>query len=214
MSIAVQSMAVNQIANALEDGPVSSELHDLVDAEISRHLRSQTFVATLKSERAYGIDSFRDFRGLGLPGSFKRDECDYLKRMAAEIRIGELPRYKIEEALAQMDANTQGAGKLTQLVVPALEAAREAHQRSRARLQCLGILNELTRAEKEQGANAPSIDDLRLPEEMKIDPYNGQRLKIKRIEGRWLVYSVGLNLKDDGGKMEKNEDIGVGPDES
>lgn len=215
VSIAVQSMAVMQITRGLEDGPASSELHDQIDAEVSKNLKleSQTFVMTLKTERAYGIDSFRSFRGLGLPWRFKRDECDYLKRMAAEIEIGTAPRYQVEAALAQLSADTQGAGPLTKLMLPALEAAREAHLRSRARLQCLSVLNALTRRERDQIANAPSIDDLNLSDDIKVDPYNGQTLKIKRVEAGWLVYSVGPNLKDDGGKIEKSEDVGIGPDE-
>jgi hypothetical protein len=211
VSVAVQSMAVTQIAGALEAGSVPAELHGQIDAELSKHLKSQAFVTTLISERAYGIDSFRNFRGLGLPGYFKRDECDYLKRMAAEIKIGAAPRYKTQSALEEMKANTQGAGALTRLMSPALEAAREAQVRSLARLQCLSVLNALTRQDREDGATPPSLDDLKLPDDIKLDPYNGQPLTIKRVESGWVVYSVGPNLKDDGGKIEKSEDVGVGP---
>lgn len=212
VSVAVQSMGIEQVSGALDDGAVGNELHDEVEAEVSKHLKSEAWVTTLKSERAYGIDSFREFRGLGLPGAFKRDECDYLKRMAAEIEIGTAPRYKVETALAQMAADSQGAGTLTQMILPALEAAREAQLRSRVRLQCLSVLNALTRQDREEETAPPSLDDLNLPDEIKLDPYNGQPLKIKRVESGWIVYSVGPNLKDDGGKIEKSEDVGVGPE--
>lgn len=212
VSIAVQSMGIEQVANALQDGPISTDMHDQVDAEISKQFGSRAFVWAIESDRAYGIDSFREFRGLGLPGAFKRDECDYLKRMAAEIEIGTAPRYKVETALAQMTADSQGAGTLTQMILPALEAAREAQLRARARLQCLRVLNALARHDGEEGKTLPSLDELNLPDEIKLDPYNGQALKIKRVESGWIVYSVGPNLKDDGGKIEKSEDVGVGPD--
>lgn len=211
VSVAVQSMAIDEIARALDDGPIPSELHEQIDAELAGFWQSQAFVATLKSERAYGIDSFRSFRGLGLPGYFKRDECDYLKRMAAEIEIGAAPRYKSAAAVTRMNADTEGAGPLTRNMLPALEAAREAHLRSLARMQCLSVLNALTRQDGNEGTTQPSIDNLELPDHVKIDPYNGQPLKIKRIETGWVVYSVGPNLTDDGGKIENREDVGVGP---
>ncbi|HEV3340275.1 MAG TPA: hypothetical protein VG125_07955 [Pirellulales bacterium] len=213
-SIAVQSMGVDQVARALADGPVPNQLHDQVGAEISRHLASRAFVAAIESDRAYGIDYFRSIRGVGLPWTFKQDECDYLKRMAEEIEIGATPRYKVETALAQMKAHTQGAGPLTLDMLPALEAAREACLRSRARLQCLSVLNVLTRREEQQDDGTPSIDELNLPDEIKVDPYNGQPLKISRVATGWRVYSVGPNLKDDGGRIEKSEDVGVGADGS
>ena len=45
------------------------------------------------------------------------------------------------------------------------------------------------------------------------DPYTGESLHVKKTPQGWLVYSVGRNLKDDGGKVEDptNGDVGVGP---
>lgn len=212
VSIAIQSMGVSQIARGLADGPIPSELHDQINTEISKHLESPAFVATIRTERAYGIESFRDFRGLGLPGFFKQDECDYLKLMAAEIAIGNEPTYKVQAALDKMKIEVQGTGPLTKQMWPALEASREAYVRSLARLQCLRVLSALSRSNQGTEAKPPSIDDLRLPDEIRLDPYIGQSLKIKQTEAGWIVYSVGPNLKDDGGNLEKNEDVGVGPE--
>lgn len=214
VSVAIQSMGVEQVASALQDGPIAIELRDEVEAEISKHLQSEAFVKALTSERAFGIDSFRtftSFTGRGWPPTFKRDECDYLKRMAAEIDVGAAPRYLCEAAVAQMVAGAHAAGPLTKQMVPSLQAAREAELRSRTRLQCLRVLNALTRQERDDGSLSPSLDELKLPDEIKLDPYNGQPLHVKWVESGWLVYSVGPNLKDDGGKIEKSEDVGVGP---
>lgn len=210
VSVAVRGMAVSQIAHALEDGPVTTELHDEVHAEVSRQLQSQAFVGALKSERAFGIDSFRDFKGLGLPGFFDRDECDYLQHMAAEIAVGTAPRHKVQAALAQMSIDSQRAGPLTQLILPATQAAREAQLRSRTLLQCLSVLNAIIRRNPAAGADAPSLDELNLPADITVDPYNDKPLKTKRMPPGWIVYSVGPNFQDDGGKIEKSEDVGVG----
>ncbi len=57
----------------------------------------------------------------------------------------------------------------------------------------------------------PKLSELGLPAEATIDPFNGEPLHVKRLPQGWLVYSVGRNLQDDGGKLDDNSDIGVGP---
>jgi hypothetical protein len=34
---------------------------------------------------------------------------------------------------------------------------------------------------------------------------------VKRVEGQWVVYGLGPNLKDDDGLFDKYEDVGYGP---
>ena len=45
------------------------------------------------------------------------------------------------------------------------------------------------------------------------DPYSGEPLRVRRLPQGWVVYAVGPNLRDDGGKVEDphNGDVGVGP---
>ena len=52
-----------------------------------------------------------------------------------------------------------------------------------------------------------------LPVETTTDPFNGEPLRVKKMPKGWLVYSVGPNLQDDGGKLGDVDhgDIGVGP---
>ena len=44
------------------------------------------------------------------------------------------------------------------------------------------------------------------------DPYTGQPLIVKEVDGQWIIYGLGANLKDDGGKFEHQEDVGLGPE--
>ncbi len=57
----------------------------------------------------------------------------------------------------------------------------------------------------------PLLADLGLPQESTIDPYSSEPLHIKKVPEGWLVYSIGLNLTDDGGKLDGITDIGAGP---
>ncbi len=43
-----------------------------------------------------------------------------------------------------------------------------------------------------------------------LTPFNGEPLHVKRLPQGWLVYSVGPNLRDDGGKLGYENDRDVG----
>ena len=57
------------------------------------------------------------------------------------------------------------------------------------------------------------LNSLVLPKEAIVDPFDGQPLRIKRTEMGPIVYSVGDDLKDDGGKLDypSPTDVGLGP---
>jgi hypothetical protein len=53
------------------------------------------------------------------------------------------------------------------------------------------------------------LEDLGLPAETLLDPFDGKRLRVKRGTAGVTVYSVGVNLADDGG--DARLDICLGP---
>jgi hypothetical protein len=55
------------------------------------------------------------------------------------------------------------------------------------------------------------LDDLDLPGDAKTDPFTDEPLIVKRLAEGWLIYSVGDDLKDDGGDLIGSDDVGVGP---
>ena len=90
-------------------------------------------------------------------------------------------------------------------------AHREAFQRVRARMQCLRVLNAVQGYIETTDVPEPSLADLKLVDELTVDPYDGRPLRMKKTPAGWTIYSVGKNRKDDGGKFDNAEDIGVGP---
>jgi hypothetical protein len=75
----------------------------------------------------------------------------------------------------------------------------------------LRVLNALQAHVPTGGDRIPSLDSLGLPAGATIDPFNGERLHVKKSPQGWIVYSVGSNGVDDGGTFDKAADIGVGP---
>jgi len=80
-------------------------------------------------------------------------------------------------------------------------------------IRCLRVLNALQAHVPAGSDKIPKLTELGLPVETTTDPFNGEPLHIKKLPQGWLVYSVGRNFRDDGGKVDdpNNGDVGVGP---
>ena len=96
---------------------------------------------------------------------------------------------------------------------PAIKAAYNAVARVKALIRSLRVLNALQTHVPTGSDAVPKLTDLGLPAKAITDPFNGEPLHVKKTPQGWLVYSVGPNLKDDGGKVDdpNNGDVGVGP---
>jgi hypothetical protein len=88
---------------------------------------------------------------------------------------------------------------------------RQAAERVRAQGRSLRVVNALQARVPAGSDTVPKLAELGLPAEATADPYNGEPLHVKKLPEGWLVYSVGANLVDDGGKLEKVVDVGFGP---
>ena len=97
---------------------------------------------------------------------------------------------------------------LVSLLEPALAAAREPAERTRAMSRCLRVLIALQARPPQEGDAAPKLADLGLPAAVTTDPFDDQPLRLKQLPEGWIVYSVGGNLVDDGGKLDGKTDIG------
>jgi hypothetical protein len=74
-----------------------------------------------------------------------------------------------------------------------------------------GLLTTLAvlRCEKETGKYPDTLQEL-VPagylKQLPMDPYSGKPLIYKRTEDNFVIYSVGLNFRDDGGKLGRGRD--------
>jgi hypothetical protein len=87
-----------------------------------------------------------------------------------------------------------------------------ADVRSLAMARCLRVLLALAEYRQKFGKEAETIEQLSLPREVTIDPASGKPLKMKKQGTGWLVYSIGPNGVDDGGRMDLIKgDYGISP---
>lgn len=224
----------------LQDGPVAPELREALEQEVGRHDRLAGFLEALKSERALGLDMFRamftgevgsqtGYRTAGggtqcsvlqtfakwlaplTQWRYRSHACDYLDVMNAAIAWGVRPCYQTRD---QARPELKWSDDLTAQTVFEYSLACRMLERTRAEMRCLRVLNALQRRAAATGAETATLAELGLPPDATIDPFSGALLKVKKTDGGWTVYSVGPDLKDDGGDIEdpvQPPDFGFGP---
>ena len=170
----------------------------------------------LKSDRAYGLATFGTFplRNFWLlaRGYWNRAESEYLDEMQSFIALTHDPRPYRQTAEAIDAVSVTLSHPLNQLLVPAVQATHNAVARhSGSDSLPAPVLNALQTHLPAGSDEVPKLSELGLPAETTTDPYTGEPLHVKRTPHGWLVYSVGKNFVDDGGKLEDLSDVGVGP---
>ena len=212
VSLACRSMAIQSSCAVLRAGPLQKSTYDALDAELARHDNTDAYVRTLKTERVLGIESFTSIRANTgyLQIGFLRDECDYLDLISEQLEFASRPYSAV--VAADLNGRHQGRiGPLSQTVLPALLQCRKACDRTRAKLRCLRVLNAIHSRLAEGDGSVQKVTDLGLPRDATTDPFSEAPLKLKKTAAGWIVYSIGENLKDDGGDFNELHDIGVGP---
>lgn len=199
-NMGTRSLPLEALRNLLEQHQLKPATYAAIEAELLQHEEMQSFVWTLKSERAFGIESFRAAPGVGM---LLQDWVNYLDVMQSEIALGAVSVYEIDQPPAAK------VGSLASTVTPAIAASRTALCRTRAFVRTLRIAN----AAKQLGLANPLLgaSDLHLPAEVFVDPFTGKPLQIRATQAGWLIYSVGANQQDDGGDFSTMKDVGIGP---
>jgi hypothetical protein len=220
ITLACRGMALESANAAMQTGPVSKAVRDELDAELAVQERMEGYVWALKSERAFGIDQIdAQMAGtsIGLfPGRLKFEKSECLDLMQDSITAA-------SEDFAAHDGGKNAPthrqcvwkrnGFLAQMSLGSINASRYAVTRTQAMIRCLRVLNALQHRAVAGSDRIPKVGELGLPAATTTDPFTGGPLHVKKSPRGWLVYSVGKNGQDDGGKIEdpENGDVGIGP---
>ena len=216
VALAVRGSANVSVNAALQTGPISKEVRDALDAELAIQERMEGFVSAMKSERAFFLDYFPGDVPIsnfwlccrGFWNQQKSDCLDVWQAVLATMREP-IPYRQAEQAI---DESLRNAGTMvTAMMSPGLKSPSHAAARTRAELRALRVLNALQTHVPAGSNEVPKLSELGLPAETTTDPFTGKPLHVKKTPQGWLVYSVGSNFQDDGGKLDDNSDVGVGP---
>jgi tetratricopeptide (TPR) repeat protein len=214
VSLACRGDAVEASNLVLRAGPLPDDAREALEAELALHDGAEAYRRALKTERAYGLESFRTMPGRNFwivgRALWNDAACYYLDMIDRHVAAASRPYPEVVATTPATTPQRVGFRVLTDLVEPAILAGREAMERTRARIRCLRVLNAV-QDRVEAGVAEPKLSALGLPAAVTTDPYTGKPLHLKKTPDGWLVYSVGRDLKDDGGALGEDLDVGVGP---
>ena len=238
--IAEQAIAIASIERLLGQGQVSErnlpKLQELLQAEAD----DDGLHKAMRGERASGQQtyvrlrqgktSFTELFGMtnlnvgvserlldAFPGIILNGYPEYLQLMNEQVRACKLKDVERAEALGKLEKKvreTRGS-VLIQLIMPAPAKVAQASQRSQAWLRCAFVAVAAERFRLNHDAWPRGIDDLvrdGLLKGIPKDPYDGKPLRWKRTPTGVLVYSVGPDKIDDGGKLNRNNPLAAGTD--
>ncbi len=236
-----QSIAVAAIEHTLGQGTVSEANLQKLQKLLEREVADDGLHAAMRGERAGGHQMYEQLRsgrislsglmgGPGarpssadrlldtFPGLILSGYPDHLRTMTETVRATKLKDAERAEAMRKVeDAIKEKRTILTRMIMPATVKVSQATQRTQAGLRCaaVGTAAERYRLKHERWPN--KLDDLvqaGLLKEVPKDPYDGQPLRMTRTPTGFIVYSVGMDLVDNGGKLDRanprtpNTDLG------
>lgn len=220
VSIACRGIAVEGANAVLQSGPVSKGSREALERELQLHDVVRAYVAALRSERAFALDAWRSTpsrqiwirREIGFAA-----ESRYVEIFGEYLETASRPYYELkppEPAPERFLPFLRQGQAPADLARQSMHGVRKAMENDRARLRALRVLNALQVKSPPDAKAPPKLSDLGLPPDVTIDPFDGKPLRIKKVPNGWLIYSVGENLIDDGGDVESNKDVGIGPPRS
>lgn len=214
VSSAIYSLVTTESLNqVLRAGTFSAEDHARLEETLSADDLAANFRNALVTERAYSLEAFDEMRGLRallLMSRMPWFTNDNLAMADLFDTVADSTSRPYDEKLRAELENYQDGGTFTVLTLPAMSASRATFARQLAAQRTARVLNRLVELDP-GGEKNLALDQLNLPADVLIDPYDGQPLRHKYTPNGWLVYSVGKNLQDDGGTLVDRKDEGLGP---
>ncbi len=214
VSLACRGMALSQANLALQSGPVSKESRDGLDRELALHEPMDGYPSMFKSERALGLSMMQTMPWAGnwlMRGMQNTGTLYYLQTIDEYLDAASRPYWEVLRDKRDVPRSNFGPRVVVDLLRPALDAGRQAGERTRALVRSLRVLNVIQTRTAPKPGEVPALATLGLPASTTTDPFNGQPLIVKHLATGWLVYSVGPNLEDDGGTIADYSDVGFGP---
>jgi hypothetical protein len=161
------------------------------DAEIAACNRLYTLAIAATSNRVVRPDEFAEFHSEkeGLKGDWER----FISKVA---QAPPSTRASLQAEMPAMQFGTWTAG---------IVAGREASLRSAANLAGLQVLIALRRYEMAHGRLPTVLADAAEETILKTvptDPYSGGPFHFALVDGKPAIYSIGNDLKDDGGQVD------------
>ncbi len=147
----------------------------------------------------------------------RQDHALALSLMARRLKENQFPMHEqaaMEKEFEQEVRKLPTNAVITRLLLPAMSKVGEAFRRKQACLRCAMVALAAERYYREKRAWPDSVKQL-CPQylaAMPLDPYDGARLRYRRIKDGVIVYSIGQDAIDNGGNLDRESPIKPGTD--
>lgn len=204
VSVSIRGIALSSLAATLQRGDISADVRVQLESELAKYDDSAYFAKALISERAFGNSMCQE-----LPWPWRRwFQMEYLKGM--QNRIDLAPKTYRDFIASKVASKVSSSTLGFSMVEPAIVAAREATARNQALSRALRVLNAIQASPAIAHSDHVDLSNLGLPADTITDPFTEQPLIVRKQGSGWLIYSVGRDLKDDGGDVD-GKDNGIAP---
>ncbi len=209
VALSLQSESLKNAYDVLQRGSANAQLLDELNAELAECDYVKECRRSTAIERAYWLDLIREM---------PQNHIFLMKMQLAALKTFENYLHYCTEPCSewithvpQADLGTVNLTNLDESLNLGLRSMLICSRCTQARKNALRIINALQSKNITEDKKIPTMAELGLPDEVGVDPFNGKSMQIKKQPKGWLVYSVGENLKDDGGELETPLDVGFGP---
>jgi hypothetical protein len=137
--------------------------------------------------------------------NLKSQRTALLRFMTQIVEAAKLPPEEQWQRNKQLNADVTNHGLLVRMLVPAVIKVTEANQRNLALLRCDIVALAAERYRRIHGDWPPSIQALvaeGLLQRVPTDPYDGAPLRYQVRDDRLVIYSLGRDMQDNGGKLD------------
>jgi len=213
VAYAIQGMATQTLEDVLSKGAPTLEACRQLSSQMALIEQTEPSVRAMKGEAALSLRTFKEGRGAPFLRAYRTvvrpladlDEQSYLAAMKRNIDAFGLPwpesREAVQSSAEEVDGLPRYRSVLTKMVLPVFGRALESRESKTAQIGAARIALALIIYKLQRGAYPDSLPvlekaGLRLPD----DPFTHQPYQYRRDGAGFLVYSLGPDMQDDGGR--------------
>jgi ABC-type transport system involved in multi-copper enzyme maturation permease subunit len=223
--MAGRKVAVEALERALAQGaPSESELVRL-QRMLEEEEREPLLIRAYRSERAFFHETMEQIRSgklkvsqfapggpaqdLALAASAKTAHPWGLRHLNRLVELERLPLHEQIAAGAELDAEVKKGPWIYQQLSPSTFSVNAAYRRSLTWMRSAIAAVAAERFRRQQGRWPTSIEEM-VPAflaAVPLDPRDGEPLRMRRLEDRIVIYSIGDDGQDNGGKIHSGKDV-------
>jgi hypothetical protein len=149
------------------------------------------------------------------PAFRKRQRAAVLRYLTRAVEIAKLPPEQRRPQLKQWEAAAKDQPVFVRLLAPALGKIADACERSQVQLRCAIVAVAAERYRRARGQWPDKLEALKEAgylREVPTDLYDGRPLRLRRRDDGVVVYSVGPDGEDNGGRLDFKNPVAPGMD--